>query len=320
MTTSSPIGVNITEILTGIRKSKYIYDTYYDPYERANGRLQSLVSTSKDLHDVLQESERLLRLWNRHYPGQTSLNRRLQETHAFIRRFCDLEQLSQEDASFSPPRRKQSWKLFRYGWEERRAMQIHEGLMMELHKFIQFILVVALRATVTPPGSTPSNRISGRLKPEDSTIEDIARRLNEIHYQVERLQNQAILVQFGRGRDLDLTDLEQQLEREWRLLCLRAGFEDVAHRPPLPGGSRNLLLSPSQVYTEIIIAHNRDSLIGPRHEGLNLTPFAPENISSKRSRTLSPDPATTVPLSPNIEPDQHHILLGDPALPICIAS
>jgi len=175
------------------------------------------------------------------------------------------------------------------------------------------------RSNVTAPGTSLGSTISGRINPEDSTIEDIARRLNEIRYQVERRQVQAI-----RRGEPDLADLETQLEREWRLLCLRAGFEDRAHRPPLPTSPRALLLSSAQVYQDMVIAHNRGTLISPRVAELQLTPISTPTNSSPLGpmpphQRDSPESTTLRAVSPLVEADQHRVILGDPALPICIA-
>jgi len=169
---------------------------------------------------------------------------------------------------------------------------------------------------VTPPGSLGST-ISGRIDPEDTTIEDIARRLNEIRYQVERRQVQAI-----RREEPIWDDLEEQLQQEWRLLCMRAGFDEDEFRPPLPAPVRTLLLSPAQVYQEIVIAHNRGTLISPRVSEVRLGPItAPTSPLGPPPASLDPSPAQNLGSGPSetTRAGQHRAILGDPALPMCIA-
>jgi hypothetical protein len=109
------------------------------------------------------------------------------------------------------------------------------------------------------------------LEPINSSIDDISRRLREIGYQVERIQNQALLPP-GRPEP-DLEVLEGLLENEWRLLCERAGFGTPAQQPPMPSNPRKLLLSSAHVYQDMVMAHTRDTLLTPRKQYLSLSPI-----------------------------------------------
>lgn len=180
------------------------------------------------------------------------------------------------------------------------------------------------RSNTLPPGFNSLTSLSGRLNPEDSRVDDIARRLSEIRYQVERRQIQAS--QRPDNREPEFGDLEEQIEHEWGLLCLRAGFEDRAPRPNLPSGTRQLLLSSGQVYNELIINHSRGTLITPRTAGSTLSPIISPTISPTdlQSGNIPPNwtPISVArgaipPQSP--EPDQHRQILGDPAVPIQVA-
>jgi len=138
------IGVNIPEILRGIKRAHDIHENFFDPFNAAPEQIRLLVNTSKDAHDVLQESELLLRQCNRPYPGQDSFNKRLKETQTFIKRYCEWKDIPSDDMNDSPPRVRKTWKTFKYSWEDKKTKQLHNGLMIEMQKFIQFILVLAL--------------------------------------------------------------------------------------------------------------------------------------------------------------------------------
>jgi hypothetical protein len=148
----------------------------------------------------------------------------------------------------------------------------------------------------------------GRLTPLNSSIDDISRRLREIGYQVERIQNQTLLLPSGRIEP-DLGALEGRLENEWRLLCARAGFETPAQQPPMPGNARQLLLSSGHVYQDMVVAHTRGTLLTPGNQYLALSPI--------------PSPELT-PLQPHVTEetgtqDHTHMLdsitLGQPGRP-----
>jgi hypothetical protein len=314
----SSLGVNITEVTQGISKTSKIYTDYFDASDGPEG-IRRLVSTVKDLHDVLKESENLLHNYNRPYPGQWKLNRRLDEIEIFVGKYCKVGETSPEEPSASPPQRRRVWTELQYAFERRRAVQMRESLLMEVQKFIQFILVLCLRTNNSRPRDQ-NRRHSGRIEPANSTIEDIAKRLSELKYQVERRQIKATQLDPARRRALYLSDLETQLDREWNLLCLRAGFEDHDHRPPLPSSAHNLLLSSTQIYQDMIIAHNRDTMVSPTRESFEDMSIrdgstAESTKSGKQRSKLETRDDTTLP----IELSQHHVILGDPALPLCVA-
>jgi hypothetical protein len=144
---AGPLGVNVSEFIQAIQISKQIFDSFFDPFENAPEQIRLLVSTSEDLHGILTESEELLKSCNRAYPGQKSFNRRLQETDAFIRKYRFLVDTSDDGTTplaRTASRSRQIFQTFMHTFEERKARRIHEGLMFEMQKFIQFILVLAL--------------------------------------------------------------------------------------------------------------------------------------------------------------------------------
>ena len=140
---ASPLGFNVGEFIQAIRKSKQIYDTFYDEFDKAPEQIKLLVSTSKYLHDILSESESLLKQCDRTYPGHSTFIRRLNETDAFIRKHCTLVE-TESDGTGSPPGYQRVWHTLKYAFGERRAKKIHDGLMIEMQKFITFILMLAL--------------------------------------------------------------------------------------------------------------------------------------------------------------------------------
>jgi hypothetical protein len=140
---ASPLGVNISEFTQAIRKARQIYDTFYDEYDRGPEQIKMLVSTSKYLHDILSESESLLTQCDRAYPGHPTFMRRLNETDAFIRRHCTLVEL-ESDETGSPPGYQRIWHTLKFSFSERRGKKIYDGLMIEMQKFITFILMLAL--------------------------------------------------------------------------------------------------------------------------------------------------------------------------------
>jgi hypothetical protein len=165
------------------------------------------------------------------------------------------------------------------------------------------------------------------VTPQDTTIDDIARRLSEIRYQVERKQIQAAQLPPVRTEP-DLRDLENRLEHEWRSLCLRAGFRNPSQQPPIPSTSRNLLLSSAQVYQEMVIAHTRDTLLSPRRQYLKSPIPSPQLEPQDPSITEEPEEQDLPPVLDSTmledsalfpDPDERSGMLGPPALPIYIA-
>lgn len=117
----------------------------------------------------------------------------------------------------------------------------------------------------------------------NDTIDDISSRLQIIGYQVERIQNQALLLPPDRIEP-DLGALESRLENEWRLLCARAGFQTPAQQPPLPSNPRKLLLSSGHVYQEMVMAHTRDTLLTPRRQYLAISPIPSPELTPLQPR------------------------------------
>lgn len=140
----APIGVNISEILQGIKRARDIYDAFFDPFNAAPEPIRQLVNTAKDIHDILQESELLLRMCNRPFPGQQGFNKRLNETYIFISRYCEPSQVQPRNPVGSPVPTPLVWKHLRNSWEDKKVKQLHNALMIETQKFMQFIFVLAL--------------------------------------------------------------------------------------------------------------------------------------------------------------------------------
>src|SRR5215469_11092077 len=84
--------------------------------------------------------------------------------------------------------------------------------------------------------------IGGRLSTRSSKIEDFVGRVNEICYQAQRRQQMQAR---GLSREADVSDLYVQLQVEWRILCLRAGFVQEGSAPHLPW-DQTLLLAPNR--------------------------------------------------------------------------
>jgi hypothetical protein len=168
--------------------------------------------------------------------------------------------------------------------------------------------------------------MNGRLAPLNSTIDGISRRLREIGYQVERIQNQALLLPPGR-MEPQLGTLENRLEDEWRLLCLRFGFETPAQQPPLPSDPRNLLLSSSHVYQDMVMAHTRDTLLTPRNPYLVVSPIPSPELTPQNTRiTEEPETQDTAHMLDSITlgeagrpPGNQSQRHGNVAIPIDIA-
>jgi hypothetical protein len=310
--------MSMPEYSQAIQKADRIANNFHDAVDRAPEDIKLLIGTAKDIHDILKESEQLIKFGQRPYPGQLNFNRRLDQTYAFIRKYYSPTDFDLSDLRASVSRLPESRIGSLQSLEHRRAKHIHDGLMAEMHKFIQFIFVLALRTNTMPPGFNSLSSLSGKIKAEDSKVADIARRLSEIKYQVERRQIQASQ-RLPHQSEPDFTDLEAILEQEWRLLCLRAGFEDRAQRPNLPSGTRQLLLSSGQIYNELIINHSRGPLISSNVGIGTLSPISSPIMTPEDFRQR-PEPTGAGAIPPQSpEPFQHHQILGDPAIPIQVA-
>jgi hypothetical protein len=132
------------EYSLAIKKAEQIYTNFYDPHDRAPEQIKLLVGTAKDIYDILKESEELLKLGQRPYPAQQNFNSRLEQTDAFIRKYCSMRDPLPTNTAAGASRPRQIWQSIVYNYDERKARKIHDGLMAEMHKFIQFILVLAL--------------------------------------------------------------------------------------------------------------------------------------------------------------------------------
>jgi hypothetical protein len=132
--------VSISEIFFGIQILRRIVESFVDPYNKAPEQILLLISTSRDLHSMLTESEDLLRSCNRAYPGQRNFLRRLEETDAFIKRYQIL-------AAETQSKRKKPMKAIMtvaHSFEDDKARSIHAGLQFEMQKLIQFLLLLGL--------------------------------------------------------------------------------------------------------------------------------------------------------------------------------
>jgi hypothetical protein len=132
------------EYSLSIRKAEQIYTNFYDPHDKAPEGIKSLVGTAKDIYDILKESEELIKLGQRPYPAQQNFNRRLEQTDTFIRKYCSMRDPSPTDIAGGTSRPRQIWQSIVYNYDDRKARKIHDWLMGEMHKFIQFIMVLAL--------------------------------------------------------------------------------------------------------------------------------------------------------------------------------
>jgi hypothetical protein len=133
----------IPEYAQAIRKADQIYTRFYDPHDSAPKQIKLLVGTVKDVYDLLKESDGLIAGSHRPYPGQQNLNRRLEETDLFIRKYSSQYEMLSPDAA-TPYRPRQLLRIIGNTFDERKARKIHDGLMAEMHKLIQFIMVLAL--------------------------------------------------------------------------------------------------------------------------------------------------------------------------------
>jgi hypothetical protein len=119
---------------------------------------------------------------------------------------------------------------------------------MYRHNLCSFIFTdhtLRLRqANITAPSERAREvqSIRGRLPPRSSNIEDFVGRVNEICYQAQRRQQMQAR---GLSREADVSDLYAQLQVEWRILCLRAGFVQEGSAPHLPW-DQTLLLTPNR--------------------------------------------------------------------------
>jgi hypothetical protein len=132
--------VSVSEIFLGVQILKRMIESFVDPFGNAPEQIRLLISTSQDLHNVLTESEDLLKSCNRAYPGQRNFLRRLEETDAFIKRYQVLakEALSKRNKSIKVI------KTFMHSFEDEKAKSIHAGLQFEMQKLIQFLLLLGL--------------------------------------------------------------------------------------------------------------------------------------------------------------------------------
>jgi hypothetical protein len=100
------------------------------------------------------------------------------------------------------------------------------------------------------------------------------------------------------------------------------------------------LLSSAQAYQDMVVALNRGTLNSPRSEGLSLPTgplfsIAETGTEVRKPTRVTPKPRTFATSSrvgiigsssggvqPTISPDidPHNVILGDPALPVCVAS
>jgi hypothetical protein len=131
--------VSVGDVLLGVQILKRIVDSFVDPYGNAPEQIVLLVSTSRDLHSMLTESEDLLRSCNRAYPGQRNFIRRLEETDAFIKRY---QVLARETSRRNIP--MMAIMTILHSFEQDRARNIHAALQFEMQKLIQFLLLLGL--------------------------------------------------------------------------------------------------------------------------------------------------------------------------------
>lgn len=171
---------------------------------------------------------------------------------------------------------------------------------------------VVRQANITVPSAIARGRsgISGQLPPRSSNIEDIVGRIKEICYQAQRRQIQAIQL----NREVEVSDLYSQLQNEWQVLCLRAGFVQGGRGPRLPW-DENLLLAPNRnLYHEAVVNLTNDSV----HTSLNDRADAARLVlQSTPQRFAVGSPG--YPIS-SAGPERNQVILGDPALPVCVAS
>lgn len=170
----------------------------------------------------------------------------------------------------------------------------------------------ARQANITAPSARAraQSTISGQLPPRSSNVEDIVGRINEICYHANRRQIQSIQL----NREVDVSDLYSQLQDEWQVLCLRAGFVQRGQVPRLPW-NENLLLAPNRnLYHDAVVNLTNDTIHTPMNDRVEATrrllrsPTLRFNVESPGS-----------PIS-GTEPEKNQVILGDPALPVCVAS
>src|ERR1700753_3811348 len=83
---STNVSSDIVEFIQTIHQIKSNFENYEQDIDLAPEPIRLLFSTCRDLLDILSESEELFQKYNRSYPAQTTLTRRLDEADTFIRR------------------------------------------------------------------------------------------------------------------------------------------------------------------------------------------------------------------------------------------
>jgi hypothetical protein len=138
-------GFSVTELIVAIDKCITIYRAFTDEYESAPARIKELVDTCKYLHDVLKDFKSL-----NVYPQEHGFLRKLDECDAFINKYRSLKQdyLKSMGVPTITARIRIAWEQAcqtgRYAVDDVRARELKDGLSLEIHKLMLFILVFAL--------------------------------------------------------------------------------------------------------------------------------------------------------------------------------
>jgi hypothetical protein len=132
----------VFDFIGAIHEVKPKYEIYDQDIEFAPQSLRLILTCCKDLLDMLLESEDLFKRYNRPYPAQAVLIKRLNDTVTFIQRHDRGRRSSggSDADSSNQPIWNDDLNLF----EQTRARMLHDTMMMESQKLIQFLLVLSL--------------------------------------------------------------------------------------------------------------------------------------------------------------------------------
>jgi hypothetical protein len=132
-TSQSP---DVVGFIESIHRYKVKYESYEQDLDSAPDALRPLISACRDLLELLAEAVGLFTRCSRPYPAQTVLAKRLDETNVFLERYH-----GQSPALVGLG--GESW-ITPGLYDTTRAKRIHEAILMECQKLIQFLLVLSL--------------------------------------------------------------------------------------------------------------------------------------------------------------------------------
>jgi uncharacterized coiled-coil DUF342 family protein len=124
-------GYSLVEVVSLIQKIKVLWDSFHAEFDSAENRIGELHDTFSFLSQAYHDYHALLAQYNRIYPGERTLLRKLQELQAFLNDYREL--LPGRVPADKSAKVRRAWQTAKFSADQH-IERLNHGLKLEMQK------------------------------------------------------------------------------------------------------------------------------------------------------------------------------------------